>query len=106
MSEGSPIPGIKADESELLVRFERDNLPPDYKDYYLTKRQNFFTSIQGFRGIWNLFVFLDEIWRREIDDVKIMRDINKMFPMILFLNAHAKSRVVGPDLVDYCHSFI
>ncbi len=94
MSEGNPTAGVKSDDSELLVKFERENLPADFKEYYSAKRQNFFASIKGFPGIWKLFVFLDEIWRREIDDVKTMRDINKMFPMILFLNAHAKSRIV------------
>jgi hypothetical protein len=93
MTEGAAVPGIKMDESELLLKFEKDNLPADYKDYYVTKRQNLFASIQAFPGIWHCFVSLDKIWLREIDDVKTVRDMKKMFPLILFLNAHAKSRI-------------
>jgi hypothetical protein len=56
----NPIP-----ESELLVPFESNNLPAEYKEYYLAKRQNLFASIQGYSDIFDLYMLLDRIWFRE-----------------------------------------
>ena len=41
-------------ETDLLVKFEIDNIPTEYREYYATKRNNFFASIQGFREMWGL----------------------------------------------------
>lgn len=80
-------------ENDLLLRFEQENLPPHYRDYYVAKRQNLFASIEGFSPLWRCFMLLDEIWLREFEDMRATRDIHRMFPMILFMNAHAKMRI-------------
>jgi hypothetical protein len=82
-----------APENELLVPFESQNLPTEYKEYYLAKRQNLFASIQGFSEIFNCYMLLDRIWLREFQDAKVASDPNRMFPLILYFNAHAKIRV-------------
>jgi len=63
-------------ENELLVPFESENLPEEYKEYYLAKRQNFFASIQGFSDIYSCYIFLDRIWFREFQDLKVASDHN------------------------------
>jgi hypothetical protein len=80
-------------ETDLLVKFEIDNIPDDYREYYGTKRQNFFASIQGFREMWDLYLRLDAIWLRGIKDLYVATDPNTMFPLLLYINAHAKIRV-------------
>jgi hypothetical protein len=80
-------------ESDLLVPFESQNLPDEYKEYYKTKRNNFFSSIQRFSGMWKYYMLLDKIWFREFEVMKPARDTNRMFPMLLYFNAHAKIRV-------------
>jgi hypothetical protein len=82
-----------APENELLVPFESQNLPADYKEYYLAKRQNLFASIQGFSEIFNCYMLLDRIWFREFQDLKVASDPNRLFPLMLYMNAHAKIRV-------------
>jgi hypothetical protein len=82
-----------APENELLVPFESQNLPTEYKEYYLAKRQNLFASIQGFSEIFNCYMLLDRIWLREFHDAKVASDPNRMFPLTLYFNAHAKIRV-------------
>jgi hypothetical protein len=82
-----------AAESELLVPFESQHLREEYKQYYRAKRQNFFASIQGFSEIFDCYMLLDRIWLREFQDAKIASDPNRMFPLILYFNAHAKIRV-------------
>lgn len=81
------------DESGLLVPFESQNIPDEYGEYYATKRNNFFASIQGFPELWNCYILLDRIWMREFDDVRTSAGADRVFPLILFFNAHAKVRI-------------
>jgi hypothetical protein len=83
----------KPDDSDLLVQFERDNIKDDYRVFYSIKRNNLFSSIQGFPEHWEFFCRLDEIWRREIGDLEIATDPDRMFPVVLYMNAHAKTRI-------------
>jgi len=80
-------------ESDLLVPFESQILPEEYKQYYKTKRNNFFASIQKFPGMWKYYMMLDQIWIREFQIMETARDSERMFPLLLYFNAHAKIRV-------------
>ncbi len=82
-----------SDDSELLVQFERENIKDDYRVFYSIKRNNLFSSIQGFPEHWEFFCLLDEIWRREIGDLEVAIDPDRTFPAVLYMNAHAKLRV-------------
>jgi len=81
MCNDPAIPG-QPQEFDLLVKFEIDNIPADYREYYSTKRNNFFASIQGFRDIWNYYIMLDRIWMREFSDLQTAPDPNQMFPLM------------------------
>jgi hypothetical protein len=81
-------------EGDILVPFEVQNLPAYYKEYYKAKRQNFFASIQLFPEMWTYYLSLDKIWFREFEDLKPpLNDANKLFPLIIFFNSHAKMRL-------------
>ena len=80
-------------ETDLLVPFEIQTLPEDYKEYYLIKRNNFFASIQGFPALWKYYTMLDAIWLREISNLKPPGNVAQFFPLMLYINAHAKIRV-------------
>jgi hypothetical protein len=80
-------------ENDLLVEFERQNIPQHYKPYYLPKRHNLLATIQHFPYIWNCFMHLDEIVLREFDLMQRLREPHLMLPMILLMNAHSKMRV-------------
>jgi hypothetical protein len=80
-------------ESDLLVPFERQNFPSEYKEYYQVKRGNLFASIQRFGEMWKYYMDLDKIWLRECDDLENSRDPGRIFPLMLFINAHAKIRI-------------
>jgi len=92
MSTVQAPPGPKAEDDDLLVRFEQQVLPSEYKSYYRTKRNNFFASIQKFPELWDYYMMLDAIWYRKIDLLKPSAP-NKAFPIILYINAHAKIRI-------------
>ena len=80
-------------ENDLLVEFERLQIPPHYKSYYLPKRHNLFATIQQFPYIWNRFMQLDKIVLREFDVMQRLRHPYLMLPMMLLMNAHSKIRV-------------
>jgi hypothetical protein len=89
----APVTNRLAETDKLLVKFELDNIPDDYREYYGAKRQNLFASIQGFRETWDLYVRLDAIWLRGIKDLYVATDPNTMFPLLLYIKAHAKIRI-------------
>ena len=80
-------------ESDLLVSFESQNIPAAYKEYYKTKRNNLFASIERFPEIWKYYTLLDAIWLREFGDLKPPEQVYKLFPLMLYMNAHAKIRI-------------
>jgi tetratricopeptide (TPR) repeat protein len=89
----APPPNPLEETDKLLHKFEIDNIPAQYREYYGIKRNNFFASIQGFHEMWEYYLRLDAIWMREIEDLHNARDASRMFPLLLYLNAHAKMRV-------------
>jgi len=91
---GNPPPKTsEPQETDLLVPFESQHIPADYNEYYRTKRNNFFASIQGFPEMWRYYTLLDAVWLREFSDLKPPGNVNQWFPLILFFNAHAKIRI-------------
>jgi hypothetical protein len=43
--------------------------------------------------MWKYYMLLDQIWFREFELMKPARDPERMFPMFLYFNAHAKISV-------------
>jgi hypothetical protein len=86
-------PARSPQETDLLVPFEIQNFPSEYRQYYAMKRNNLFASIQGVPDLWNCYHVLDQIWFREFEDLKTSPAPRRMFPLLLYFNAHAKMRV-------------
>lgn len=84
---------LEPQETDVLVKFEIDNFPAEYRDYYRMKRNNLFARIQGFPGLWRLYVQLDEIWMLEFSDLQSRREAFSMLPLLCCMNCHAKIRV-------------
>jgi hypothetical protein len=99
-----PATSTSVDENSLLVDFERQHMPKDYRDYYATKRHNLFASIQNFGELWDLYLRLDAIWLRAFGDLKVARDLGRTFPLLLYFNAHAKIRVAMELAFTVCMS--
>lgn len=85
-------PPLVSDE-ELLNPFEIKMIPADYREYYKTRKQNFLAIIERFPGLWNFYQALDSIVLNEFTDLQSIQDINKMFPLMLLMNSHAKIRL-------------
>ena len=80
-------------DDELLLPYEVRILRGDYKEYLKVKRNNYLATTQAFPNLWESFQLLDEIWKREFDDLERLRETKQMFPLILFLHAHSQFRV-------------
>jgi hypothetical protein len=80
-------------EDDLLLAVERSVIPEHYKPYFMAKRSNFLAGVQGSSNLWRYFQLLDLILLTEFQDMGRAHDPNRMFPLALCLNAHAKVRV-------------
>lgn len=100
----TPVTPNTVDENTLLVEFERQHLPKDYREHYATKRHNFFASIQHFSEIWEFYLRLDAVWIRAFADLKVARDLGRVFPLLLYFNAHAKIRIAMELAFAVCMS--
>jgi len=84
---------LEPQETDVLVKFEIDNFPAEYRDYYRAKRNNLFARIEGFSALWRLYVQLDEIWMREFSDLQSRRETYSMLPLLCCMNCHSKIRI-------------
>ena len=76
----------------LLLDLEK-GFPDWYREYYAVKRNNFFAGVTNYPELWHCFILLDGIFARELEDIRVISDLNKLLPFMLFTNAHAQFRV-------------
>ena len=89
------------EDDTLLTECERETLSEPYKHHVTNRRNNWNVNITKFRRLWDCFMLLDAIWRREIEAMgKNVCDRNEVFPYFLLGAAHAKLHVV----IDLCFS--
>jgi hypothetical protein len=81
------------DEDSVLTSFKKQALPPRFREYYAAKRQNLFASIQAFPPLWKCFMSLDEIWFRELEDMRTATNATQLLPLTLYMNSHVKTRL-------------
>ena len=93
MGAQPPSPSDRPQETDILVPFEIQNIPAEYRRYYAMKRNNLFASIQQVPDLWNCYHMLDQIWFREFEDLNTTTNPGRMFPLLLYFNAHAKIHV-------------
>lgn len=84
-------------EKDLLTPFERQAYRGSkIRDVVLTERKNFAFSVQSMRGIWRLFLELDEIWMRGIDDMQRATKVDQALALLLFIHGHSQFRSAFP----------
>jgi hypothetical protein len=81
------------EDKDLLVEFEMNALPDDYREYYKIKRNNFFASIQNHPEHWKFFCMIDQIWKRELTNLEVGIAPETALPVMLYINAHSKIRI-------------
>jgi hypothetical protein len=81
-----------SDRGDLILPLEKD-FPEGYREYYATKRNNFFAGVTGFSDMWKCFVELDEIMQYDLDASKQISELDNLLPFMLFAHAHAQLRI-------------
>jgi len=81
---------LQSVEDVPLLSLEDQKFHPEFKRYYRHKRGNFFKAITEFADLWECFQLLNDIWMREMDDLKVLRDKDQLLPRMLFTAAHSK----------------
>jgi hypothetical protein len=94
--------GRPATDADILLPFEAENLKGDYRNFYKVKRTNLFATIQRLPSLWAGFQHLDEIWRREIEDLESLVDPKQLVPGILFIHAFMKCRIARELAFSCC----
>lgn len=73
-----------------LLPLEAERFHEEYKKYFQHKRGNLFKSITEFPELWDCFQLLNDIWMREMSDLKVLRDQYHLLPRMIFTAAHAR----------------
>jgi hypothetical protein len=84
-----------------LFPFEQETFHAKYQRYFKMKRGNFFRSITVFRGLWECFQNLNDVWHTEIEDLEHLRESAQMLPSAIFRYAHSRF-VVAMELGFSC----
>lgn len=84
-----PLPN----EDNLLSPFERGYILEHYRPYLAAKRNNFFAGVQGSRNLWRYYNLLDLMLLTEFQDMARAHDTDRMIPLTLYFNSHAKIRI-------------
>ena len=86
----------------FLLPLEEAKLRGEYRKYFVTKRENYLTSIELLPELWDCFLRLDEIQAREFADLERLRDVKHLLPLQLFMTSHAQFRVAFELGVSTC----
>jgi hypothetical protein len=70
---------VDATENDLLVAFERQQIPEHYKQFYVPKRHNLFATIQQFPYVWNCFMHPDKVVLREFE---VTAGLETVYPVV------------------------
>jgi hypothetical protein len=79
--------------NDVLLQFEQERIPGDYREYYAVKRHNLFATIELQPDLWRALMLLDQIVLREIQDMERTTDVRRVFPLVLYMNMHVKMRL-------------
>ncbi|PYP93743.1 MAG: hypothetical protein DMG65_00155 [Candidatus Angelobacter sp. Gp1-AA117] len=82
-----------AKETDMLMLFEDQNFRGAYREYFIQKRKNFQVVIRDIPELWDCFQKIDEIWARDLDDMKTTTDRNVPIVIAMFRNSHAQFRI-------------
>lgn len=82
-------------DEELLLPFERQVMSGEWRSYFAIKRECWLATIQRLRLLWDVFIQLDDIFFREIQDLEKASDSTKMLAHLLFIKSHQSIRVAA-----------
>jgi len=86
-------PWVNEMDEERLLSAEDRNLRGPYRDYFITKRQNYLAVIRDLPELWDCFLRLDEIWTRDLDDMRTVTEKERPLLIAMFRHSHQQFRI-------------
>jgi hypothetical protein len=80
-------------DEDVLLPFERENVAETYQEFLRIKRNNTFASIQRLPHQWQRFELMDQVWLREIGNLKRVLAPSHVVVGTLFIRAYARVRL-------------
>lgn len=65
-------------DNQVLAAAEDSNLRGPYRDYFITKRNNYLNVIRDLPELWDCFLKLDEIWARDLDNMRMVTEKERL----------------------------
>jgi hypothetical protein len=80
-------------DDEILLPGEHKNLRGSYREYFITKRQNYLAVVRDLPELWDCFLRLDEIWMRNLDNMRISLEDERPPLIAMFRHSHQQFRI-------------
>ena len=80
-------------EDQILLPAEDKNLREPYREYFITKRKNYLAVIRDIPELWDCFLRLDEIWARDLNNMRIVTEKERPPLIAMFRHSHQQFRI-------------
>ena len=80
-------------DDHVLLPAEAKNLREPYREYFVTKRKNYLRVVRDLPELWDCFLRLDEIWARELDDMRTVTEKERPLLIAMFRHSHQQFRI-------------
>jgi hypothetical protein len=86
------IANLPMDDHALLPARDK-NLRGSYREYFLTKRKNYLAVVRDVPELWDCFLRLDEIWARNLDNMRVVTEKERPPLTAMFRHSHQQFRI-------------
>lgn len=80
-------------DEETLLPAEDTNLRGPYREYFITKRRNYLAVVRDLPKLWDCFMRLDEIWVRDLDNMRTVTEKERPPLIAMFRHSHQQFRI-------------
>jgi hypothetical protein len=76
-----------------LLPAEDKSLRDPYREYFITKRKNYLAVVRDVPELWDCFLRLDEIWARDLGDMRVVTEKERPPLIAMFRHSHQQFRI-------------
>jgi hypothetical protein len=80
-------------DDQILLPAEDKNLREPYREYFITKRRNYLAVIRDLPELWDCFLRLDEIWARDLNNMRTVTEKERPPLIAMFRHSHQQFRI-------------
>lgn len=80
-------------DDQMLLPSEDKNLRGPYREYFITKRNNYLAVIRDLPELWDCFLKLDGIWARDLNNMRVVTERERPPLIAMFRHSHQQFRI-------------